>query len=467
MKWPSLNNRLIWIIGMAALAVIFLPAGILANSNVEEGGTHANAIPVTFLWIAVLLMLAKASSLIERVGQPAVLGELLIGIAIGSLPLFGLHIFEPIKTNMFIHFLAELGIVILLFQLGLESNMLTMLKVGVPSFLVACVGVALPLVAITYVAAPMLVPGLSSTAYLFLGATMTATSVGITVRVLKDINKAHTTEARIIIGAAVIDDVLGLIVLAVVSGMATQGSVDAGMLTIIILKAVVFLVGGILVGKLIAPYLSAFFSKIHTGVGMKFALVISFGLFFAYLASIMGLAPIVGAFAAGLLLEDVYFKQFDTPQFVDDIRAALKGEKKNSAAASKVEEIIKTYSHKHIEQFVEHLAHFLVPIFFVLTGMQVKIDTLFNPKIIVLTVVLLIVASLTKVAAGYVAGKGLNRLAIGVGMIPRGEVGLIFANIGKGLGIMDDTIFSSMVAVVMLTTLVTPPILAIVLKKTK
>ncbi len=466
MKRPQVKNHLIWIIGMAALAVIFLPSSILANSNVEEGGMNANAIPITFLWIAVLLMLAKASSLIERVGQPAVLGELLIGIAIGSLPLFGIHFFEPISTNQFIHFLAELGIVILLFQLGLESNMLTMLKVGIPSFLVACLGVVVPLVAITYVAAPMLVPGLSSTAYLFLGATMTATSVGITVRVLKDINKSHTTEARIIIGAAVIDDVLGLIVLAVVSGMATHGSVDAGMLTIIILKAVVFLVGGILVGKLIAPYISAFFSKIHTGVGMKFALVISFGLFFAYLASVMGLAPIVGAFAAGLLLENVYFKQFDTPQFVDDIRAVLKGEKKNSAVASKVEEIIKTYSHKHIEQFVEHIAHFLVPIFFVLTGMQVKIDTLFNPKIIVLTVVLLIVSSISKVVAGYVAGKGLNRLAIGVGMIPRGEVGLIFANIGKGLGIMDDTIFSSMVAVIMLTTLITPPILAITLKKT-
>ncbi|MEK6531178.1 MAG: cation:proton antiporter [Deltaproteobacteria bacterium] len=447
------------------LAVFLSPSGSSADDAIAGGSNDAATVAVTFLWIAALLMLAKISSLIERIGQPAVLGELLIGVAIGSLPLIGTHFFEPIKSSGVIHFLAELGVVILLFQIGMESSVQTMMKVGVPSFLVACVGVILPFVATTYFIGPLLAPGLPSTAYLFLGATLTATSVGITARVLKDINKSTTTEARTIIGAAVIDDVLGLIILAVVSAIVLEGSIDATKLSIILIKAIVFLVGGLFLGTWLAPRLSLVFSKIHTGVGMKFALVISFGLVFSYLASVVGLAPIVGAFTAGLILTPVYFKQFSNPPFVEDILGAVNEEPLSAGFREKLDSIIENHSHKHIEEFAAHLGHFLIPIFFVLTGMQVKIDTLFDLNVLFMTLGIFIVAVVTKVLAGYVAGKSMNRLAVGIGMVPRGEVGLIFANMGKSLGVMNDTVFSAMVVVIMATTLITPPMLAVVFKK--
>ncbi|TAN63345.1 cation:proton antiporter, partial [bacterium] len=312
---------------------------------------------------------------------------------------------------------------------------------------------------------PWLAPGLSSTAYLFLGATMTATSVGITARVLQDLGKSDTGEARIIIGAAVIDDVLGLIILAVVSSIVTIGTVEASTVAIIIFKALVFLGGGMVVGAWIAPRASKLFARIHTGASMKFAMVVAFGLVFAYLASLMGLAPIVGAFTGGLILKPEYFEPFDDPNYVVDLKAAIKEENVDSRVNGKISGVLDAYTHKHIQTYTEHLGYFMVPIFFVLTGMQVKIATLADPKVLLMSVGLLVAAVITKVAAGLVAGKGVDRLAVGIGMIPRGEVGLIFANMGKGMGVMDDTLFSAIIVVIMATTLLTPPALGLVFKR--
>src|SRR3989338_4068381 len=187
--------------------------------------------------------------------------------------------------------LAELGVIILLFQIGLESNIQKMAKVGVSAFLVAIVGVVVPFVLGTYVVGPYLMPGLPSTGYLFLGAALTATSVRITARVFKDLGKLQTPEAQIVLGAAVIDDVIGLIILAVVSAIATAGTVSGITIALITGKAVAFLVGAIVLGMLFAPYMGRIFSTIHTGVGMKFTLAIAFGLLLASAAQAIGLAP--------------------------------------------------------------------------------------------------------------------------------------------------------------------------------
>lgn len=454
-----------WLGGMLFVicALIVHSIAFAADTVPQEAG-HTQ-FPVTFLWIAVILVLARASSLIERVGQPAVLGELLIGVAAGSLYLAGVNVFEPIKSNEIVHFLAELGVVLLLLQIGIESSVSSMMKVGVPSFLVACAGVIMPQVVITYFVGPWLAPGLSSAAYIFLGATMTATSVGITARVLQDIGRSDTNEARIIIGAAVIDDVLGLIILAVVSSIVTVGSVETLTVVIIVVKALVFLGGGMLIGSWLAPLAGRFFAMIHTGAGMKFVMVVAFGLVFAYIASLVGLAPIVGAFTGGLILKPEYFEAFEDPEFVSELKNVVKEENMASRVGERLNGLIEKHSHKHIHVFTEHLGHFMVPIFFVLTGMQVKLAALADVKVLLMSAGILVAAMITKVAAGVVAGKGVRKLVVGIGMIPRGEVGLIFANMGKGMGVMDDTMFSAIVLVIMATTLLTPPVLGAVFKK--
>ncbi len=442
---------------LLVLAAVAVP---MVQASTEEGDTHDFA--TTFLWIAIILVAAKLSSLVERIGQPSVLGELVIGVILGNLVLLGLHIFEPIKTDPIIAFLAELGVVILLFQIGLESNIQKMKQTGLRAFLVACVGVIVPFVLGTYVVGPLLLPGLSFNAYLFLGATLTATSVGITARVFRDLNKLQTSEAQIVLGAAVLDDVLGLIILAVVSAIVTLGAVSFGMIAWITAKAILFLVGAIVLGQLLAPLLGKLFAKIHTGVGMKLTLAISFGLTIAFLAQKIGLAPIVGAFAAGLVLDPVHFQYFKDPKVVSDVKESVKDAPQE--IQKKIHEAVEPHAHRHIEDLIEPIGFFLVPIFFVVTGINVKLETLFNLPILLVALGITVAAFIGKIVSGLVAGK-VNKSIVGFGMIPRGEVGLIFAMIGKSLGVVSDEIFSAIVIMVILTTLLTPPILTFLLKR--
>jgi Kef-type K+ transport system membrane component KefB len=432
---------------------------ILATAGTAAETGHDTAS--TFLWIAIILILAKISGLVEKWGQPAVLGELIIGVIMGNLALVHFGFFEPIKHDAIITFLAELGVVILLFQIGLESNISEMAKVGGRAFLVACVGVAIPF-ALGYYLSPFLLPGLPQNAYIFIGATLTATSVGITARVFKDLGKLQTKEAKIVLGAAVIDDVLGLIILAAVSAIITNGSASAGEITLIILRAAGFLAGSIFLGKIMAPRLGRIFSKIHNGIGMKFTLAISFGLVFAYLAGKMGLAPIVGAFAAGLVLDPVHFQYFKNNKLIDEVKTAAG--QLDITAQEKISTATEKGSERHIEELIEPIGLFLVPIFFVLTGINVKLETMFDPKILLVALAITAIAFIGKIASGAVAGKA-NKYIVGFGMIPRGEVGLIFAMIGKNLGVVNDTIFSVIVIVVILSTLLTPPILAVLLRR--
>lgn len=444
-----------------SLPIIFAAGYAHASGGDTEASGHGSQA-IVFFWIALILIAAKVSSLIGKLGQPTVLGELLIGVLLGNLGLLGFHYLEPIKHDSIIAFLGEMGVIILLFQIGLESNIKQMAKVGKTAFLVAIIGVILPFVAGTYLVGPWLLPGLSTNAYLFLGATLTATSVGITARVFKDLNKLNTKEAQIVLGAAVIDDVLGLIILAVVTAIVTLGAVSLGLVAWIVAKSILFLVGAVVLGQVGATWLGKLLSKIHTGVAMKFTLAICFCLGFAYLAQKIGLAPIVGAFAAGLVLDPVHFRYFKDPKALRDIKDEMQDA--DPILRDRVAKVMEKHSHRHIEDLIEPLGNFLIPIFFVMTGMAVKLETLFNLPILTVALAVTVVAFVTKMLAGLTAGK-CDKLIVGAGMIPRGEVGLIFAGIGKSLGVVSDSVFSVIVIVVILTTLLTPPILASLLKR--
>lgn len=446
------------VLAFALVSTVFAGGGA---ESAAEGAGHGGAAE-TFLWIAIILVAAKLSSLIERWGQPAVLGELLVGVVLGNLVLLGFHFFEPIKTNEIIKFLAELGVVILLFQIGLESNIAKMSKVGGRALLVAVVGVIAPFALGTYLVGPWLLPGLTQNAYLFLGATLTATSVGITARVFKDLGKLNIREAQIILGAAVIDDVLGLIILAVVSALATLGAVSIGAISWIVAKAILFLVGAIVIGQFSAPQIGKFFSKIHTGVAMKFTIAVSFGLTFAWAAGAIGLAPIIGAFAAGLVLDPVHFRFFMNHRVIDEVSAAV--EQADPVTKEKVGRIIEHHGHRHIEDLLDPIGHFLIPIFFVVTGMATNLKVLFDVKILLVALGITVAAFAGKYVSGFFAGR-VNKSLVGFGMVPRGEVGLIFATIGLSLGVVSEEVFSVIVIMVILTTLLTPPILGVILRK--
>jgi Kef-type K+ transport system membrane component KefB len=434
-----------------SLALLFVLSPATAYGT--TGGGHADPVAPVLLALAAILVAAKlGSELFERMGMPAVLGELVAGIVVGNLVLVhpSLGFFEPLRTvplrgdwPVVIDALARIGVIILLFEVGLESTVKGMLQVGASSLAVALLGVAAPFVlgyGVSWLFVRELPASLKeivpagfglSNIHMFVGAVLCATSVGITARVFKDLGRLQTKEARIILGAAVIDDVLGLMILAVVSGIVLSAEsgqpLDPGSLFRLVAVAGAFLVGSLVIGVVLVPRVMNLLARLRTA-GVMLVSALTFAFVLSYLANAAGLAAIVGAFAAGLLLEEVHFKGFR-------------------------EEI-------HIEQLLRPIATLFVPVFFVLMGIQVRLETFANPSVLGVAAGLTLAAIAGKQVCGLGAlGGGLDRVSIGVGMIPRGEVGLIFAQIGKGLKVVDDALFSAIVFMVVFTTLSTPPLL--------
>jgi Kef-type K+ transport system membrane component KefB len=370
--------------------------------------------------LVVILTMAKlAGALAQRLGQPAVLGELIGGVISGPSLLCWV---DP--QHLGVHLLAELGVLMLLFAIGLETDITQLVRVGFTSMTVAVVGVVLPFV-LGYVACRLF--GLSDLRSIMAAATLTATSVGITARVLSDLGHLRSEEGQIILGAALIDDVLGLLFLTIVEGLSQGEQVTAVMVLAAAGRAIGFLVVATLVGRPSVRLLLCMARRIELpGTVTVFALVLALSM--AWLADRCGSAMIIGAFAGGLLL----------------------------AGVSRAHEI---------ERGITALGHFLVPIFFVSVGASVDVgalDPLRPESRFALTIggVLIAVGIVGKLLAGYAPFwfRG-NKAVVGVGMIPRGEVGLIFARIGLASQIFDPGLFGAATLMVMVTTLVVPPCL--------
>jgi Kef-type K+ transport system membrane component KefB len=439
------------------LALLFMVSGVgsgvIASGEEASSGGHGE-LGVVFLLVAIALLAAKLGGIIERFGQPSVLGELFMGIVLSALAYFGITFIDDIRHNEIIAFLAEFGVVLLLFQIGLESNLGQMKKVGTTALMVALVGVVVPFVLGTWVLGPILFGEESLVSHLFLGASLVATSVGITASVFRSFKIGKSNVAQTVLGAAVIDDVLGLVVLAIVSALASGEEITFALVAVLTLKAIGFLAGAIMLGKLTAGYISNFLSTIHPGIGMKLTLAMTFALIFAYLASLVGLAPIVGAFAAGLLLDPVHFTRFHMPPIVASLQR-LQGFDKSEK--EKINKIIDKHRDHHVEDLIGGLGLVFIPVFFLYTGLSINFESLLQPGLYVTALIISVVAVLGKFVAGFAAkGDKNDKGLIGMSMVPRGEVGLIFAATGKGLGVLSDELFSIIVIVVILTTFVAP-----------
>lgn len=385
---------------------------------------------VTWAALALMILVAKlGGEAAIRLRQPPVLGELLAGVVLGNLPLP--YLAEAVHGPA-IGFAAELGVLLLLFQVGLESSLGEMVKVAPRAGVVALLGVVFPS-AFGFAASRLVLPDLGVPAHLFIGATLCATSVGITASVLKDLRALATPEARVVLGAAVIDDVLGLVVLSVVSAIAVQGTVDVWGVARISGLAVVFLAGAIVIGLRVTRgvYRVAAVLRAPHVLG---AVSIALCLLLAGASALSGLAAIVGAYAVGLILDEVSVRPFD------------QGLKK-------------------IEDFISPMVAVFAPVFFVRTGMSVQLGGL-GADSVVLTVLLVVSAIAGKLACGIgVRGKRIDRLMIGIGMTPRGEVGLIFASAAASLKDGDKPLISpgvhaALIMTVFVTSALAPPLLA-------
>jgi len=446
---------------------LFFPAGELSHAD--------PVVPILIASIFITMGAALGGLLMRWLKQPAVLGELLVGLLAGNLGysfanptitvlregdnlsriaslalnssnnlgeatqkilppgphtdllaqlLSGPHGATYLSVYSFMDVVSRLAILVLLFLVGLEVSLVEMKRVGKYSTYVAILGIVLPMI-LGMGVMKLLRPDSPLAADLFIGGILTATSVGITARVLRDIGRENTEEARIVLAAAVIDDVLCLIVLAVVSGLAVSGRISVASIAAITGKAALFLVASLGIGIWLVPKLVRRLARfgVHN---LKLLFGVSFALLLSWLANLAALATIVGAFAAGMILNSFFDREVEGVS---------------------------------LQELLTPIESLVVPLFFVWMGIQVKLETMANKDVLVAGLALTIVAVIGKVAAGWGCPATLNRLAVGFGMMPRGEVGLIFAGIGKGIGVVNEGLFSAVVLLVMLTTVLAPVLL--------
>jgi len=435
-----------------------------------------------FLNMFIIIMAAVIGGWIARkLNQSAVLGELIIGIAIGAVIYSqGGRLVTAIRHHAEIHYILEhtaehpgtwqegiaatintldvpddvkvrikaimdhedfkqtflesnytllfssLGVLLLLFMVGLEVTVEEMLNQGTTCLIVAVFGIVFPFI-LGYLGVHFLVPGdENNNMAIFVGATLGATSIGITARVFKDARAMNLKEAKLVMGAAVIDDILGLVLLAVVTAIVTTGKLDILSLGIIVGKVLLFLGFVYLVERKLLKGTIKFSHKL---MGDTIFVLYPFALlmFFAWLADFIGLASIVGAFCAGMVLRDELFEEFSEGKH-------------------------------NLEEIHAPLHSLFAPIFFVLMGIQVDVMAFTNTGVILIGLVLSTLAILGKLLSAVFL-KGYDRLAVGIGLVPRGEVGLIFASIGKAIGVLNSDMFAVIIIVVLITTLITPPFL--------
>jgi Kef-type K+ transport system membrane component KefB len=448
--------------------------------------THGDPIAPVILGVTSILAFAVIGRVAARkLGQPTVLGELIMGILLGNVAWYlgfdlitvlreGPRVFDVVNLTLsgapievvassifgaetapeivriitgphggqvmqvaqIVDAFSRYGVIFMLFMVGLQTNLGEMRDVGADSVRVAIIGVIAP-VALGFAVTRLLRPDLSLNSDLFIAATLAATSVGITANVLQEMGREKSREGHIIIGAAVGDDILGLVLLAVVSGIIVSGSVNITEITTVIVVSSIFLIAAGTVGPVIVRFAASVLGRLDIVEAKMFTSYI-FVMLLAWMANLAGLATIIGAFAAGVVLHDSYFREH----------------------AGKADERVVS-----IRELIMPLEVILVPIFFILIGIQVKIESFLTWPVVTLAAGLLVVAIVGKLASGLGAFQASSRWVIGIGMVPRGEVGLVFAAIGRTLGVIDDSIFAAIALMVIVTTLIAPPWLKLALAR--
>ncbi|MEY5039907.1 MAG: High-affinity Na(+)/H(+) antiporter NhaS3, partial [Actinomycetota bacterium] len=365
--------------------------------------------------LTLMLVMAKvAAEIFDRLHIPVVIGEIGVGIVLGP------SLLGWVRTGDIVFFLAEIGVIILLAQVGMETDIDELRRVGRSSLSVGMIGVAAPM-ALGYFAATAL--GESTNTALFVGAALTATSIGITARVFGDLRALSTPEARTVLGAAVTDDVLGLIILTVVTRIVQQGSVDFATVSSTIGLAIGFLVVAGFIGLVVFPTLLRRIGTLSKSSSTIPVVAIALVLAFSVLADLANLAPIIGAFVAGLGLRKVAV-------------------------------------HERIERDLSSLGQIFVPVFFLYIGISTDLAAMLDGRVLLVALILSAIAIVGKLVSAFGAlGTTSDKLVIGFGMLPRGEVGLIFATIGLSVGALNDELYGSILVVVLLTTLIAPPLL--------
>ncbi len=388
----------------------------------------------SLFYLFVIMLFVVLSRFITKINQPMVLGQLLCGISLGVLAHYKLFTLQDIAHNPIIYFLAELGSIFLLFEIGLESSLSDIKNAGYHAIIVAIVGVVLPFILGYFVLVPYILHSNDISLQLFFGSMLAVTSTGISVSVFKDLKILKSPPCQIVLTASVIDDICGLILLSITTSLVIDGVINITTMGFTLWYVLLFFTLGIVFGVFILPTLMNIISKINNNIDTGILFIIAFCLLMSYCAGKIGLAFIIGAFISGLLVNAQLFKNF------------LNNGIHNN----------QTISNHQLEELITPYGKFFTPIFFIYAGMQVDIIEALNIHTLYLGAVISLIAIIGKLFCGIFLPSTINKWIVGLGMMPRGEIGLIFALTGLQLHIIDQNLFTSILLMIIITSIITP-----------
>lgn len=442
------------------LGLIFLP-------NLAYAGNSSASAQQSHLLLALTIIIGGAgiSWIVQKIGFPAVSGEISLGMLIAALAHYQLGFWNQIITSPVITFLAEIGSILLLFEIGLESDLNQLAKVGKNGTITAITGILVPFILGAGLMGYIILASHDIKLNLFLGATLAATSTGISVRVFKDLGVLKNPAAHIVLSASIIDDILGLIILTFAVGLVEKNSLDLANIGLILLSVVAFFAFTLSFARKFMPFLIQQLLKISHDEAMVVAILISFCLFWSWLAGLIGLASIIGAFTAGLILDEISFRKSKQPYWHNRLLELSSNIEPEPIRNVIHNEIIYQHHQRRLIDLVKPLNHIFVPIFFVYAGMQIDIAAIASWHILINGLWLSLIAIASKLVSGIWLPPKFNRWLVGFGMVPRGEVGLIFALTGRQIGVFNQEIFAVILIMIIFTSLVTPLALQYIIKR--
>ncbi len=419
--------------------------------------------PVIFLWLMFFIFISRSLSIVKKIGIPIVVGEIIAGIVMDQMHYFGFNLFQNTESNIIIKFLAELGAIILMFEIGIESKFSDLTKHFSGAIGVATVGSVITFIT-GFLISYFLIPNSSLFLNLLIGTIASCTATGISAKVFKDLRILNTKEVKIILTASIIDEIISIFAFAIVSSIIIDQTINLSNLSFSIFQVIGFFIFAFIFGQWVTPIITTFSTKIDAGLNMKIGVLLVFCFLFAWTAHEMGIATVVGAFVGGLILDQVYFNSFSNSNFFTKLKI-FANRIDNLEMRHSLKILVDTQEKRSLEELLKPLSHFFVPVFFIYIGFILDIKALFKFDVLIITVVLLFVSFAGRILSGFFAkGSGLNKSLIGLGMTPIGEAGLIFAIFGNNLGIINMTVMSAIVSTLVISSIIAPILIKISIK---
>lgn len=425
-------------------------------------GSTPDLTPAIYLWLALSILMSRSFAIVKKIGLPLVTSEILAGVALGNLHFFGIQTFAGMENNEIIKFLAEIGAMILMFEIGLETQLEDISsKIG-SGIKIALFGTLLTFIG-GYYLTDLFYPTAPQGSRMLMGLVAAATATGISGKVFKDLKIINSIEVQTVLTASLIDEVISIMCFAVLSGILITGNFSSNELVVSAAKTTLFFLISISLGRRITPLLTRFSAKIHAGISMKIGILFMLCTFYTWLASILNLAPVIGAFIAGLIINPDYFRDFSQAKFLRDFKYIAQHTTDENAKLQIIK-TVNTYELKSLDELIKPLSNIFVPIFFTYIGLIFQIKDLANPKILCFTLAFVFISLLGRITSGFSETNRLNKWVIGLGMTPVGEAGLIFAITGTQLGLINNEIMSSVILTLVLVTILTPILLKSAIK---